>query len=206
MPFARRLLPSLAQPKVKVVKKFTGPKKMVAPGDPRLAAVRAKNAAASVAADAAVRHVPQVPSALFFKYNTALGPPYRLLLDTNFINFAIKNKLEIVSAGMDCLLAKVIPCVTDCDKAEQEKLGPKYRVALRIAKDPRFERLPCDHRGTYADDCLCARVLESRCYIVATCDRDLKRRIRKIPGVPIMFIAGRKFTIERMPEAFGAPR
>jgi len=68
---------------------------------------------------------------MFFKYNTALTPPYHLLLDTNFINFAIKNKLDIVRASMDCLLAKCIPCVTDCVIAELEKLGPKYRVALR---------------------------------------------------------------------------
>lgn len=31
-------------------------------------------------------------SALFFKYNTQLGPPYQVLVDTNFINFSIKNK------------------------------------------------------------------------------------------------------------------
>ena len=34
---------------------------------------------------------------------------------------------------MDCLLAKCIPCITDCVMAELEKLGPKYRVALRFA-------------------------------------------------------------------------
>ena len=28
----------------------------------------------------------------------------------------------------------------------------------RIAKDPRFERLPCIHKGTYADDCIVERV------------------------------------------------
>jgi rRNA-processing protein FCF1 len=37
-----------------------------------------------------------------------------------------------------------IPTITDCVLAELEKLGPKYRLALRIAKDPRFERLHCD--------------------------------------------------------------
>ena len=58
---------------------------------------------------------------------------------------------------MDCLLAKCIPCVTDCVMAELEKLGSKYRLALRLAKDPRFERLPCTHKGTYADDCLLQR-------------------------------------------------
>lgn len=65
-----------------------------------------------------------------------------------------QNKLDIVKAMMDCLLAKAIPCVTDCVVAELEKLGPKYRVALRLSKDPRFQRLPCSHQGTYADDCL----------------------------------------------------
>ena len=71
---------------------------------------------------------------------------------------------------------------------------------------------------------------QHKCYIVATCDRDLKRRIRKvkslftfpslivlildpdarpmiwvsvlqIPGVPIMYITKRKYSIERLPEA-----
>ena len=31
-------------------------------------------------------------------------------------------------------MAKVTPHVTDCVVAELEKLGPKYRVALRIAQ------------------------------------------------------------------------
>ncbi len=79
-------------------------------------------------------------------------------------------------------------------------------VARRIAKDPRFERLPCDHKGTYADDCLVKRVEQHKCYIIATCDKDLKRRIRKIPGVPIMYIHSRKFSIERFPDVNnGAP-
>ncbi|CAO2594299.1 rRNA-processing protein FCF1 homolog [Lemmus lemmus] len=75
--------------------------------------------------------------------------------------------------------------------AEIEKLGQKYRVALRIAKDPRFDRLP---------------VTQHKCYIVATVDRDLKRRIRKIPGVPIMYISNHRYNIERMPDDYGAPR
>ncbi|MBZ3888167.1 rRNA-processing protein FCF1-like protein [Sciurus carolinensis] len=139
-------------------------------------------------------------------YNTQLGPPYHILVDTNFINFSIKAKLDLVQSMMDCLYAKCIPCITDCVMAEIEKLGQKYRVALRIAKDPRFERLPCTHKGTYADDCLVQRVTQHKCYIVATVDRDLKRRIRKIPGVPIMYISNHRYNIERMPDDYGAPR
>jgi U3 small nucleolar RNA-associated protein 24 len=54
---------------------------------------------------------------------------------------------------------------------ELEKLGSKYKLALRIVKDSRFERLPCMHKGTYADDCLVQRVTQHKCYIVATCDK-----------------------------------
>lgn len=53
-----------------------------------------------------------------------------------------------------------IPCITDCVLAEIEKLGRKYNVALRTVKDSRFERLPCMHQGTYADDCLVQRVMQ----------------------------------------------
>ena len=95
-------------------------------------------------------------------------------------------------------------CITDAVMAELEKLGPKYRVALRIAKDSRFTRLPAMRSGnTYADDDFVERVTVHRIYIVATCDKDLKRRLRKIPGVPIMYIQARKYTIERIPEAYG---
>ena len=100
-----------------------------------------------------------------------------------------------------------------------------------LSQDPRIERLPCTHAGTYADDCICERVRQHKCYIVATCDRDLRRRIRKVtppalgycsgdirlhgkreadasgehamqvPGVPIMYLQSHRYTIERLPEA-----
>lgn len=143
---------------------------------------------------------PQVSSALFFQANTALGPPYSVLVDTNFLSHTVQNKLELDKALMDLLYAKATPIITTCVMAELEKLGPKYRIALRIARDERWERLKCDHKGTYADDCITERVLKHRIYLVATNDRDLKRRIRKIPGVPIVSVAKGKYVIERLPD------
>ena len=60
---------------------------------------------------------------LFFEHNMQLGPPYHIIIDTNFINFSIQYKLDIFQSMMDCLLAKCIPCVTDCVVAELEKMG-----------------------------------------------------------------------------------
>jgi U3 small nucleolar RNA-associated protein 24 len=148
----------------------------------------------------------QTSSALFFQYNTQLGPPFHILVDTNFINFSISNKMDIIQNMMDTLYAKCIPYITDCVMGELETLGKKYRLALRIVRDPRFERLACMHKGIYADDCLLQRVTQHKAYIVATCDKELKSRIRKIPGVPMMYISNHRYTIERMPDAYGDPK
>ncbi|KAK9457580.1 Fcf1-domain-containing protein [Dipodascopsis uninucleata] len=149
-----------------------------------------------------VKEIPQMSSALFFQFNQSLAPPYQILIDTNFINFSIQRKVDLFRGLLDSLYAKCIPLITDCVMAELEKLGPKYRIALRIARDPQVERLKCSHKGIYADDCLVQRVIQHRCYIVATNDADLKRRIRKIPGVPILSVGSHSFVVERLPDNF----
>ncbi|GFR76814.1 rRNA-processing protein FCF1-like protein [Elysia marginata] len=195
--------------KDKRTKKFAQVKRLLSLKDSRLKPkdrIKRKKKRTANPENISQRELPQASSAMYFNYNTQLGPPFHIIVDTNFINFSIKNKLDIVTSMMDCLYAKCIPYITDCVMAELEKLGRKYRVALKIAKDPRFHHLTCLHKGTYADDCIVKRVTESKCYIVATNDKDLKKRIRKIPGVPIMYIAQHRYSIERLPDAYGAPK
>ncbi|VVT56566.1 uncharacterized protein SAPINGB_P005154 [Magnusiomyces paraingens] len=176
-------------------------KRMISKDDSRLKANRNKPAKPGKDEEL-VKEVPQVSSALFFQYNEAIKPPYQVIIDTNFINFSVEKKIDLIRGMMDALFAKCIPMVTDCVMAELEKLGPKYRIALRMARDPRIQRLTCSHKGTYADDCIVQRVMQHKCYIVATNDADLKRRVRKIPGIPLMSVGGRKYVIERLPEMF----
>lgn len=162
---------------------------------------------------------------MFFQHNTALVPPYQVIVDTNFLSHTVSRKLEVLESMMDALYAKADVLLTTCVMAELEKLGPKYKIALKIARDERFKRLSCDsvHSGTYADDCMWKsafptvratemtdlrrigivdRCMKNRIYIVATNDRDLKRRLRKIPGVPIMSVGRGKYVIERLPDSF----
>ncbi|KAJ4141340.1 hypothetical protein NW768_000551 [Fusarium equiseti] len=139
-----------------------------------------------------IREAPQMPSNMFFQHNTALVPPYNVLVDTNFLSHSVQRKLSLLDSMMDCLYAKCNPIITSCVMAELEKLGPKYRLALRVARDERWTRLECDHKGVYADDCLVDRVQKNRIYIVGTNDKALKQRLRKIPGVPIMSVARAK--------------
>ncbi|KAI4137469.1 MAG: hypothetical protein LQ341_005133 [Variospora aurantia] len=190
--------------RMKKTRKFAAVKRVIGQRDARLKQNQSKGSDESKrksTSNQVVREIPQVSSSLFFQYNTALVPPYSVLVDTNFLSHTVQHKLELLSTMMDCLYAKCIPIITSCVMAELEKLGPKYRIALRIARDERWERLKCDHKGVYADDCLVDRVQKHKIYIVATNDRDLKRRVRKIPGVPIMSVARGKYTIERLPDA-----
>ncbi|CCE78890.1 Piso0_000924 [Millerozyma farinosa CBS 7064] len=189
--------------KAKKTRKFALVKRAINPKDARIKENQKKAETKKAQQDPELtRNVPQVSSSLFFQFNEAIKPPYQILIDTNFINFSIQKKIDLVRGLMDALYAKCIPIITDCVMSELEKLGPKYRIALRLAKDSRIQRLSCTHKGTYADDCIVNRVMQHKCYIVATNDADLKRRIRKVPGIPIMSVGGHSYVIERLPDVF----
>jgi len=45
-------------------------------------------------------------TSLFLSHNEALVPPYRVLVDTNFINLSLENRIDMVKVMMDTLYAK----------------------------------------------------------------------------------------------------
>ncbi|KAI5190609.1 U3 small nucleolar RNA-associated protein 24 [Nematocida sp. AWRm77] len=135
----------------------------------------------------------------YFEINHNLSPPYNVILDTNFVNMSLRRKLDIEKELISCLYSRVNMFVTDCVMAEMEKLGKVHTLALKVLKTGRYKRLVCDHKGIYADNCLIDRVKEHKCYIIATCDKELKQRLRKIPGVPILAVHGMRYEVESLP-------
>lgn len=47
-----------------------------------------------------------LPTSLFLSHNEALVPPYRIIVDTNFINLSLENRMDMVKSMMDALYAK----------------------------------------------------------------------------------------------------
>lgn len=41
-------------------------------------------------------------------------------------------------------------------------------------------------------------------WLTPQCDRDLRRRIRKVPGVPLMYVVKHRYQIERLPDGGAA--
>jgi U3 small nucleolar RNA-associated protein 24 len=127
-----------------------------------------------------------------------INPPYLILIDTNFIYFALKNKIDLLAGFLDCLCTLYIPCVSSCVIMELEKLGAKFRLALKCIRDERIIKLECCHKPNiiYADDCIYNTAKHFKCFIIATCDKELKRRIKNLKNIPIMSIKKKKFYIE----------
>lgn len=78
--------------RAKQTRKFAVAKKVISPKDTRIPsnAEKVKQKQLALKKKEEPRQVEQAVSALFFQYNTQLGPPYHVLIDTNFINFSIR--------------------------------------------------------------------------------------------------------------------
>lgn len=124
-------------------------------------------------------------------------PPFFVLLDTNFVYFALKNKIDLYSGFLNCFSGKTVVCVTNCVILELEKLGHKFRLALKCVQDDRIQKINCIHPSKiiYADDCLCETVKLFQNFFIASCDKGLKLRIKKFSSVPIISIKKKKFFI-----------
>ncbi len=131
------------------------------------------------------------------KRNYLNTSPLFVLIDTNFIYFALKNKLDIFESFVKCLCTKTILCVSNCVISELEKLGPKFRLALKVMKDDRVIKLICNHKLNivYADDCIIYNIKQNKNFIVATCDKDLKRRIKNTVKTLVISIKKKNLSI-----------
>ena len=127
-----------------------------------------------------------------------ISPPYLVLIDTNFIYFTLKNKIDLFEGLLDCLCSLYVPVVTRCVILELEKLGIKFRLALKCIKNDKIIKIECNHPPNiiYADDCIYNTAKNNKCFMVATCDKDLKRRIRNNLKTFLITIKKKKFMIE----------
>lgn len=124
----------------------------------------------------------------FYQQTFGLKEPFRVLIDGTFINAALKNKIHIKEQLPKILGAKCTPMVTGCALQELRSLGSSCLGAVVIAKG--YYRLKCGHDDCplAAHECMAQAVGAKNAggYIVATQDEALRKRLRAVPGVPIL--------------------
>ncbi|XP_046469480.1 rRNA-processing protein UTP23 homolog [Neodiprion pinetum] len=135
----------------------------------------------------------------FFVNNFQFRQPYQVLVDGTFSFAALQNKLNIQDQLPKYFQASVKLLTTQCVILETEKLGPKVFGAMLIVKQ--FAVHKCGHEKEPVTGSKCLRSMigknNSHRYIVATQDRELQESVRKVPGVPLIYLHQKAPTLEQ---------
>lgn len=126
----------------------------------------------------------------FYKFNFNFREPFQILIDGTFCQAALKNKIQIKEQMPKYLMGEVQLCTTNCALKELETLGKELYGAKIILQ--RFQVRRCAHfkSPVSASECLLSMLEETNPhhYFVATQDRTVTAGLKKIPGVPLLYI------------------
>ncbi|KAK1173313.1 hypothetical protein AOXY_G3399 [Acipenser oxyrinchus oxyrinchus] len=135
----------------------------------------------------------------FYKYNFKFRPPFQILIDGTFCQAALKNKIQIKEQMPKYLMGEVQLCTTNCVLKELESLGKELYGAKIILQ--RFQVRNCAHikSPVGASQCLLSMIdgNNPHHYFVATQDQDLTASVKRIPGIPLIFIIQNTMVLDK---------
>nr|XP_020645264.1 rRNA-processing protein UTP23 homolog [Pogona vitticeps] len=135
----------------------------------------------------------------FYKYNFGFREPFQVLLDGTFCQAALRNKIQIREQLPGYLGGATQFCTTRCVIKELESLGKELYGAKLIAQ--RFQVRNCSHfkNPVSGSACLLSMIEEGNPhhYFIGTQDQDLATKIKKRPGVPLLFIIQNTMVLDK---------
>lgn len=139
----------------------------------------------------------------FYKYNFNFREPFQILLDGTFCQAALRNKIQIKEQMPKYFMGEVQLCTTNCAMKELESLGKDLYGAKIILQ--RFQVRNCKHfkNPVPASECLLSMLEETNPhhYFVATQDHDVTAGLKKIPGVPLLYIILNTIVLDKPSQA-----
>lgn len=126
----------------------------------------------------------------FYKYNFSFREPFQILIDGTFCQAALKNKIQIKEQLPKYLMGEIQLCTTSCALKELEVLGKELYGAKIILQRFQVRRCPHVKDPVSASDCFLSMLQETnpQHYFIATQDHTLTSGLKKIPGVPLLYI------------------
>jgi len=133
-------------------------------------------------------------------YKSCFGfrEPYQVLVDGTFCQAAITNKAFVQQSIGFIFKGQVKFLTTPCVIKESEKLGSFMMGATILLKQCKIHY--CHHKAAIgAIDCLYSMLGDGNTchYLVATQDDMFKKKLRKTPGVPIIYLHGKVAVLEK---------
>ncbi|XP_037549140.1 rRNA-processing protein UTP23 homolog [Nematolebias whitei] len=139
----------------------------------------------------------------FYKYNFSFRQPFQILVDGTFCQMALKNKIQIKEQMPKYLMGEVLLCTTNCALKELETLGKDLYGAKIILQ--RFQVRNCSHfkNPVPASECLLSMLEDTnpQHYFVATQDHAVTAGLKKIPGVPLLYIVLNTIVLDKPSQA-----
>ncbi|XP_017285204.1 rRNA-processing protein UTP23 homolog [Kryptolebias marmoratus] len=139
----------------------------------------------------------------FYKYNFSFREPFQILVDGTFCQAALKNKIQIKEQMPKYLMGEIQLCTTNCALKELETLGQQLYGARIILQ--RFQVRKCSHfkNPVPASDCLLSMLEDTNPhhYFVATQDHTVTAGLKKIPGVPLLYIVLNTIVLDKPSQA-----
>ena len=138
----------------------------------------------------------------FYKHNFGHHPPYQMLIDGTFAVACLNMKINIKEQMPKYIGQEVKLLTTKCAIVEAELLGPAVFGATVILKQFAIHKCGHEENPKPAMKCFKSMVKEgnSQRYFIITQDSDLREKVRKIPGTPVLYLHHKALTLEKPSE------
>lgn len=130
--------------------------------------------------------------------------PFQTIIDDEIITTCVKSSYDLIKGINRTIQAECKPMITQC--CIQALYETKNQQAIDLAKT--FERRRCNHppkNPLKPAECIesitSINGVNKHRYIVATQSYDLRKKLRKVPGVPLIFMNRSVMVMEPLSEA-----
>ncbi|KAK5781194.1 rRNA-binding ribosome biosynthesis protein UTP23 PWA37_002125 [Arxiozyma heterogenica] len=141
---------------------------------------------------------------LVYTHTFKFRQPYQVLVDDQIVLNATTSKFNLVKSLSQTLQAEVKPMITQC--CIQALYATENQNAINLAKS--YERRRCNHPPNDAKaPAICIESVvnvdgeNKHRYVVATQDIKLRRKLRRVPGVPLLHINRSVMVMEPLSDA-----
>lgn len=127
--------------------------------------------------------------------------PFKVLCDGTFVHHLVSNHLSPDTSVSNALGASVQLFTSKCVIEELKSLGSSHAQSFHAARKD-FKLARCEHEEKEsAFNCMIEIIGENNPehFFVATQDMDLRKKCRKIPGVPVLFGLRNAVFVEQLP-------
>nr|XP_018908206.1 PREDICTED: rRNA-processing protein UTP23 homolog [Bemisia tabaci] len=134
----------------------------------------------------------------FYCSHYGFHEPYQILIDGTFCHAALTDHLSVREQLQRYIGPEIKLLTTPCIIHETESLGAKAYGSMVIVKQFAIHHCGHEKHPISGAQCFLSMIGEKNTnrYIIATQDRDLQYKARKVPGTPLLYIDHKAPTLE----------